>query len=117
MKALGHHILLEMFDCDRKALNNVKGIEKILVEAAKKSGAHIVKVLFHKFNPHGVSGVVVIAESHFTIHTWPEYGYAAVDLFFCGDSMDYSKATEYIRQKVKAKHITSVTLDRGVLNF
>ena len=81
MNALGRHLLLELFDCDTDAINNVEGVKGALIEAAKRAQATIVDVVFHEFNPFGVSGVVVIAESHLSIHTWPEYRYAAVDIF------------------------------------
>ena len=73
MENLGRHILLEVYGCDASVLNDTGRVEKILTEAAILAGAHIVGTTFHKFNPHGVSGVVVIAESHFSVHTWPEY--------------------------------------------
>src|SRR6266704_2514591 len=74
-----------MFDCDPDAINNLEAVKGDLVEAAKRAQATIVDVVFHEFNPFGISGVVVIAESHLAIHTWPEYRYAAVDIFSCGD--------------------------------
>lgn len=117
MKALGYHILLEFYNCDKKALNSRKLIESTLMEAARRSKAHIVQSVFHQFNPHGVSGVVVISESHFSVHTWPEYGYAAVDLFSCGESIDYNVAMNYIAEKLKSKHVTSVALQRGLLGI
>ncbi|MEX2146463.1 MAG: adenosylmethionine decarboxylase, partial [Candidatus Rokuibacteriota bacterium] len=84
LNALGRHLLLELFDCDSDAINNLEFVKAALVEAAKRAQATIVDVVFHEFNPFGVSGVVVIAESHLSIHTWPEYRYAAVDIFSCG---------------------------------
>jgi len=116
LKALGYHILLEFFDCDSKALNDMKGVEKTLTEAAKKAKANIVNVIVHKFNPFGVSGVVVISESHFSIHTWPEYGYAAIDIFSCGKKIKHEKAVEYISSQFIPQKITSVELKRGVLH-
>ena len=78
MQALGRHLLLELFDCDAEALNSLETVKASMVEAAKRAQATIVDVVFHEFNPFGISGVVVIAESHLAIHTWPEYRYAAV---------------------------------------
>lgn len=117
MKALGYHILLEFFGCDRKALNDVKGIERTLTEAARIAKANIVKVMFHKFNPHGVSGVVVISESHFSVHTWPEYGYAAVDIFSCSEKIKTKKAMDYIAREFKSMYVTSVALQRGLIGL
>ena len=117
MKALGRHILVELYDCERGILNNHKLVEQIMVDAAKECGAHVVQSVFHKFNPHGVSGVVVIAESHLAIHTWPEYGYAAVDLFTCGEDVNPWIAHDYVALKFKAKSKTAMELNRGSLNI
>src|SRR3989304_5622831 len=81
VQALGRHLLLELFDCDAEAINSLEVVKASMVEAARLAQATIVDVVFHEFNPFGISGVVVIAESHLAIHTWPEYRYAAVDIF------------------------------------
>ncbi|WP_116107146.1 adenosylmethionine decarboxylase [Lewinella sp. IMCC34191] len=81
---LGVHILLELNGCPTERLRLPADSERILLEAAAAMGAQVVESRFHAFSPHGVSGVVVIAESHLTVHTWPEHGYAAVDVFSCG---------------------------------
>jgi S-adenosylmethionine decarboxylase len=80
----GRHILLELCECPRELLDSPERLGKILESCAVRGGATVVSSSFHRFNPQGVSGVVVIAESHLTIHTWPEHGYAAVDVFTCG---------------------------------
>lgn len=114
LKALGRHLLIELFNCDRKLLNDVSFAEKVLTKSAELAGATIVKTFFHTFNPHGVSGVVVIAESHLTIHTWPEYGYAAIDVFTCGDDVDPYVSYEYLKEKFKAKASCIMEVKRGL---
>ena len=99
---LGSHILIEAYDCDPKVLDDVELVEEVMVDAALKAGAEIREVAFHKFSPQGVSGVVVISESHLSVHTWPEVGYAAVDVFTCGDTVDPIVAVDYIRDKFQA---------------
>jgi S-adenosylmethionine decarboxylase len=84
---LGVQILADFHGCDAAALDDVEGVRAAMVEAARRAGATIVSECFHRFSPHGVSGVVVIAESHLAVHTWPEHGYAAVDFFTCGDTL------------------------------
>ena len=84
MNYLGNHLLVELYNCNTSLINKVVKIEELLLEAVKISGATALNSTFHKFSPHGVSGVVVISESHFSIHTWPEYGYCALDIFTCG---------------------------------
>jgi S-adenosylmethionine decarboxylase len=91
-------------------------IKRAMRNAALASGATIVQEAFHLFNPHGVSGVVVIAESHLAIHTWPEYGYAAVDLFTCGDDVNPDAAFEYLKEHLGAATFTAFEMKRGVLD-
>jgi S-adenosylmethionine decarboxylase proenzyme len=116
LKALGKHLLIELYSCDRKLLNDASYIEKVMTEAADISGATIVQTVFHTFNPYGVSGIVVIAESHLAIHTWPEYGYAAVDVFTCGDDIDPYISYEYIKKKLKARNAYLSEIKRGLLD-
>lgn len=115
MKALGRHILLELLGCNPEALNDMEGLEEVFVAAARESNATVLKTTFHQFNPHGISGVVIISESHLTVHTWPEHGYAAVDIFSCGDRMDMARATEFLTDKLSAKHASSFEVKRGIL--
>ncbi|TGN19641.1 adenosylmethionine decarboxylase [Leptospira idonii] len=117
MKALGQHVIAELYECDPEMINNHELVETIMLEAADVSGATVVNSTFHQFNPYGVSGCVVISESHFTIHTWPEYGYAAIDVFTCGDLIDNNKALLYMKEKFAAKSISVVEMKRGLLNL
>lgn len=117
MKSLGRHLLVEYYNCDPKILMDVGSIEDILVGAARKAKAHIVDVVFHTFNPHGISGVVVVQESHLAIHTWPEYGFASVDVYTCGTSVNPWNAYKYLLKHLKAKHSTAMEMKRGVLNL
>jgi S-adenosylmethionine decarboxylase len=114
LNALGRHLLLELFDCDSDAINNLEAVKGALVEAAKRAHATIVDVVFHEFNPFGVSGVVVIAESHLSIHTWPEYRYAAVDIFSCGDILKPEVAASYLVQQFGAERTSVVEMQRGM---
>lgn len=108
--------MAELYGCDEGILNNREAIEKIMNDAALVSRATIVGSVFHLFNPHGISGVVVIAESHFAIHTWPEFRYAAVDIFTCGDEVDPWKAHEHIKRELKAESFSMVEMRRGELD-
>lgn len=117
MRALGRHLLVEYYHCDPKILTDVGQIEDALVGAARVARAHIVDVVFHTFNPHGISGVVVIEESHIAIHTWPEYAFASVDIYTCGTSVNPWRAYNYILKALKAKHSTAMEMKRGVLSI
>ena len=114
MNALGRHLLLELFDCDFDAICNLTTVKNALVEAAKRAHATIVDVVFHEFNPFGISGVVVIAESHLSIHTWPEHRYAAVDIFSCGDVLKPDVAANYLVEQFGAERTSVVELQRGL---
>ena len=115
MQALGHQVVAEYYNCNAEILNDVALIKRAMRGAADACGATIVQEVFHLFNPHGVSGVVVIAESHLTIHTWPEYGYAAVDLFTCGEDIDPESAFEYLRNALEAASFSAMEMKRGIL--
>lgn len=116
MKALGRQIVVEYYACNSELLNDVAYIKRVMREAAAIAGATVVEEAFHLFNPHGVSGVLVIAESHFTIHTWPEYGYAAVDLFTCGDDVDSTVSFDFLKNKLGARTFSAVEMKRGILD-
>jgi len=113
-KSLGRHILLELYNCDADFLNQTETIEKILVQTAELGNATIVETSFHQFSPFGVSGVVVIAESHITIHTWPEHQYAAIDLFTCDNEMDTKIMVNYLVQEFKAGSFEEKLFLRGI---
>lgn len=114
MKALGCHILAEFSNCDRDILKDISKVKQIMVQAALSARTEIRETAFHKFSPHGVSGVIVIAESHLSIHTWPEYGYAAVDIYTCGNNARPWKACEYIAKAFASKFVAFTEIKRGV---
>lgn len=116
MKALGNHIVAEMSLCDPDILTDLEGVQNAMVQAAVVAKAEVREVVFHRFIPHGVSGVVVIAESHLSIHTWPEIGYAAVDIYTCGDKVDPMLALQYLREQFQCQRMTTTTISRGLLN-
>ncbi len=115
MNALGRHLLLELHDCNREALNDTDRIRDVMLKAAIDCGAVVLGNQFHHFNPQGVSGVVVIAESHLSIHTWPEFGYAAVDVFTCGTAVNPEIAAEVLIDGLTAKNHSLLEVPRGVL--
>jgi S-adenosylmethionine decarboxylase len=115
LNALGRHLLVELQDCNREALNDMGFLRGAMMTAAVESGAVVLGESFHRFSPQGVSGVVVIAESHLSIHTWPEYGYAAVDIFTCGATVIPEKAAEIMVVKLASKSHSWQEIQRGVL--
>ncbi|HHW42301.1 S-adenosylmethionine decarboxylase proenzyme [Desulfofundulus thermobenzoicus] len=115
MKHLGRHVLAEIYGCEFDILNDIEKVEEIMVNAALEAGAEVRECVFHKFSPQGVSGVVVISESHLAIHTWPELGYAAVDVFTCGEKVDPWDACNYLTSHFCARHMTARETKRGIL--
>ncbi len=113
MDALGRHLLLELEDCEEGILNDLEGLREAMLAAATGAGATVMGNSFHRFAPQGVSGVVVIAESHLTIHTWPEYAYAAADIFTCGTTVEPVKAAEVLVERLGARNHEITEIRRG----
>ena len=116
LEALGKHLILELKQCDETLLNDIDYVKESMMEAAKTIGATILDETFHKFSPLGVTGVVAIAESHLTIHTWPEYSYAAIDIFSCSDSFKPQKAAAFLKDRFRAVEFSATELSRGILS-
>jgi S-adenosylmethionine decarboxylase proenzyme len=113
--ALGRHLLIELTGCNSDLLDDLDFLKDCLHSAAVHCGATVVGDSFYHFTPQGVSGVVNIAESHISIHTWPECGYAALDVFTCGDTVEPEEAARVICESLQAKHCSLVELRRGLL--
>ena len=115
MTSLGRHFLIEYHGCNPDTLDNVDLVRDIMVFAANESGATILNTYLHKFSPQGVSGVIVIAESHIAIHTWPEHGYAAVDIFTCGSNVNPWVAYKIMKDKLGSSESSTKEITRGTL--
>ena len=111
MDTIGHHYIAEASGCKPDVIGKVEAVERILVRAAEVAGVQVWSISFHRFDPNGVSGVVVISESHMSLHTWPEVGYVALDIFTCGDTAKPEKAVQWALKEFGATnvHITEVT--------
>lgn len=116
MKELGRHFIFELFGCDPKALDDIRRIEEAMENGALESGLTILGKVFHHFSPQGVTGVFVVAESHISIHTWPELGYAALDVFTCGKNTDPMKVFTKIAELLKPSSNSVVEMKRGMLS-
>ena len=110
---LGNQLIVDFYDCKCAHFDDVEWVENVMIEAANCAGANIVEVVFHKFKPRGISGVVVIAESHLAIHTWPEYRYAAIDIFTCGDMLDSEAAIAHLATRFHSQKRSVTRVDRG----
>jgi S-adenosylmethionine decarboxylase proenzyme len=113
MKSLATHLLIELHDCDSNILNDSNQVKDIFIDAAKQGKATIVNDLFHEFSPHGLTGVLVITESHLSIHTWPEFNYAAVDVFSCDDKLNGDKIKQILEKEFNSKEVYTKIINRG----
>jgi S-adenosylmethionine decarboxylase len=113
---LGEHYIIELYECDKSVLNNLDVIQGALLKAADLAGATIIDSRFHRFAPQGVSGVIVIAESHLSIHTWPELGYAALDLYTCNHDMDINQSMRLIQDVFSPGDLVVEYKPRGILD-
>lgn len=113
LDTLARHLLVELSGCDVHVLDDSEALRRALRRAAEAAGAHIVAEVFHPFAPHGVTGVVLLQESHFSIHTWPETGYAAVDFYTCGDTRP-ELAIESLAADVGAERADVLEIERGL---
>ena len=117
MNVLGLHLLLELKECNPHLLDNLDHVRDALVRAAEGVGAHIVGESFHQFTPQGVTGILSIAESHISIHTWPEYNYAAADIFTCGSSFQPRDAARVLIEQFESKEPEITEIRRGLLSL
>lgn len=113
MNVLGVHVLLELKECNPQLLNDLEYIRDSLYRVAGDLGATIVGESFHHFTPQGVTGILSIAESHISIHTWPEHRYAAADIFTCGSSFRPSDAAELMIDQFQSKDSEVMEVHRG----
>lgn len=112
--SLGSHLLIELYGCDEETIKYEATVANTMMDAARMSEATIVANSFHEFKPWGVSGAVIIQESHYTIHTWPEHKYAAVDLFYCGGCILVHEAVENLRRRFKPERMKFLVVRRGL---
>ena len=112
--SLGSHLLVELYGCDPESLKREDCVADAMRTAALESKATVVAHSFHEFRPYGVSGAVIIQESHYTVHTWPEHKYAAVDLFYCGGTVLVHRAVEVLQERFKPTRIKFLVVRRGL---
>ncbi|MCL6119992.1 MAG: adenosylmethionine decarboxylase [Deltaproteobacteria bacterium] len=117
MNSLGTHLLLELKKCRKNILDDLEFVETAMLDAASEAKATIVEHKFHEFNPFGISGMVIIAESHLSIHTWPEYDYAAVDIFTCGDIIKPQEAAEFLVERFGSLEPQIMEIKRGLISI
>ena len=111
---IGKHCILELYQCDQAKLNDEAFIRTIITSSAKIAGATLINLVTHSFKPQGVTGLALLAESHISIHTWPEIGYAAIDVFTCGDHTMPEKACKLFYKDFLAKDLSFKNIAREI---
>jgi S-adenosylmethionine decarboxylase len=109
----GRHLILDLYECDQELLDDYDKLEELLLTALEMSGATILRIIGEKFQPQGVTLLALLAESHASIHSWPEIGYCAIDLYTCGDTTQTHKAAEFLKRKLKSKLVEQKELIRS----
>ncbi|MBQ7567302.1 adenosylmethionine decarboxylase [bacterium] len=112
--ASGTHIITELSGCNTAKLCDLEGVRAALTEAAERAHTNVIDISLHRFEPHGVSGVAVISESHISVHTWPELGYAALDIYTCGELTMPEVGSACLAKHFEAKHVVNSRIKRGV---
>jgi S-adenosylmethionine decarboxylase proenzyme len=112
---IGKHIIAEFYGCDSSVLDNQSFIEKTMIEAANNCGATVLNLYSHRFEPYGLTTVIVLSESHFSYHNYVEYQYAAVDIFTCGNSADPQIALDYLQKALNPPHMKVSEIKRGCI--
>lgn len=112
MKKMGTHLVVDAWQAPGDLLNDPERIRRAIIDAIDAGEATLIDLCVHQFSPHGVTATATLAESHIAIHTWPEYGYFAADLFFCGRGKP-REAMELLQTALQAKQMTMRETDRG----
>jgi S-adenosylmethionine decarboxylase len=99
----GRHLILDLYECDPGILDDYEELQRLLETSLVMANATILRIIGEKFKPQGVTLLALLAESHASVHTWPEIGYCAIDLYTCGDTTQTHRAAEFLKKKLKAK--------------
>ena len=111
---MGIHVIAEFLGVSPKKISRVEKTREILDRVIAKSGLHCISSSFHQFKPHGVSAVYLLAESHLSVHTWPEHGYLALDIFTCGSEKSALRAFELLVEEFKPKIVKKQIIRRNL---
>jgi len=111
---VGLHLVVELYGCNPKYISKLSNYKEKIERVVKKSGVTVLKSYHHQFNPHGVTSIFLLAESHFTVHTWPEYNYMAVDIFTCGSSEKAWEILKWLKREFKPLNIKVMDIMRGI---
>lgn len=114
MPTIGSHWILEMYDCPAEVIDDLERVRSAIRGAAKAAHSTLLHETAHSFEPQGVTALGLLAESHISVHTWPELGYAAADVFTCGEHAKPDLACEYLAEVLQAGRREVRHLERGI---
>lgn len=109
----GYHLMLELFGCDQENINSRKFLHNLVKAAVKETGLTNLGSRFHQFQPHGVTGFTLLAQSHISFHTWPEFGYVVLDIFTCGDQKQAERLADHFLHKLRPDRISKQVVRKG----
>lgn len=109
----GRHLILDLYGCDQGILDDYQELQRLLEASLVMANATILRIFGEKFQPQGVTLLALLAESHASVHTWPELSYCAVDLYTCGDKTKTHRAAEFLKKKLKAETVEEKELVRS----
>ena len=115
MQRIGRHLNLELWGCDADRINSIETITQAMTETVEACHATLLDLRVYPFTPIGVTGVAILSESHMMIHTWPEHGYAAVDVFTCGHHTDPNEAVPVLRRFFHPERVQVMEMNRGII--
>jgi S-adenosylmethionine decarboxylase len=113
----GYHLMLEFFGCEAEKINSRKFLHQVVKTAVKQLGLTNLGSRFHQFDPQGVTGFTLLAQSHISLHTWPEYGYLVLDIFTCGDQEQADRLADYFMKRLRPSRINRQVMRKGFQFF
>jgi len=109
----GYHLMLELFGCDQEKINSRKFLHNLVKAAVKETGLTNLGSRFHQFQPYGVTGFTLLAQSHISFHTWPEFGYLVLDIFTCGDQNQAERLADHFLEELQPDRISRQVVRKG----
>jgi len=109
----GYHLMMELFGCDSEKINSRKFLHLLVKNAVKQAGLTNLGSRFHQFDPQGVTGFTLLAQSHISLHTWPEYGYLVLDIFTCGDQKQADSLADQFLKRLRPARVNRQVVRKG----
>jgi S-adenosylmethionine decarboxylase len=109
------HIIIELHTCDRDIINDTEALDTLLRDVADRMGTEVISGISHKFDPQGVTAMLIVGASHLSVHSWPEHAYASADLVVCTEGFVLQEIIDFIKDRVQAQHVNFIEFRRGLI--